>query len=364
MTEKTSLFDFISKAESSVTEETASETSTDTETTDGEESVSTDSVESTDDSTESTATGDGSNEQVFEIKGTKVPLKDLLNAFETREEISKRFNEVGKKEAKLKADFERAKKEREELDFINEKFEEMQELVTQGNPMAALQIAVNMSSRDTSQPKALSELIQQAVTIAENFQNMSEEEQKIFLDKEELSVKERNLARKEKRQKELDDQTALKSFYDETLSANNVTDAEIEAAVEDINKLPQFRKLLEEKSDPKDRITYTTSWVLGQRLNNTVFEGIKKIDPKLAQDNNFRLALLDHVDPRCTIDDVAAIVREYKKPTSNDSANGSEASTKDVAPKKTTTPNRAPTEKKAENNKPVLTWAEMVAKHS
>lgn len=370
---KTSLTDFIAKVSETKTdtptteEETTDETSTDTETTDGEGDTSDSVLEDTEaGDTDADASGTEPDGQVFEVKGTKVPLKDLLNAYETREEISKRFNEVGKKEQKLQAEKERSKKEREELDFINEKFEEMHELVLQGNPMQALQIALSMNPKDSSQPKAMKELIEQAVTIAENFQNMTEEEQKLFLEKEELTVKERNLKRKEDKQKALEAEKELKTFYDTTLEANKISDSEVELAVEDINKYPQFKEVLEKKTDLKERITYVTSWVLGQRLNKTILEGIKKVDVKLSEDNNFRLALLEHVDPRCTVEDVEAIVREYKKPASKDSATSeSGASKQDVASKKTTTPNRAPTGKpKVEDKKPITKWADIVAKHS
>lgn len=364
---RTSLMDFMAKStpqEETTTEVTTDETSDDTEVTNSEEAVSDDSVESTESTEEAVDAGDGSNEQVFEVKGTKVPLKDLLNAFETREEISRRFNEVGKKEAKIKADLDKARKEREELDFINEKFEEMHELVLQGNPMAALQIALNMNPKESSQPKAMKDLIEQAITIAENFQSMSEDEQKVFLEKEELSVKERNLARKEKAQKAKEEAEQLQAYYNTILNDNGITDPEVEKAVDTINSLPQFKAELDKKTDPRERIQYCTSWVLGQRLNKTIEDGISKIDPKLAQDRDFRLALLDLVDPKSTVDDVAAIVKEFTKATSKDSANGSAASTQGVT-KKVTTPNRAPTVKpKAENNKPILSWDDLVAKHS
>ena len=361
---KTSLSDFINKASpvEETTEETTDETSTDAETTETEETTS---EESTSESTESSSVEDGesSSEQVFEVKGNKVPLKDLINAFETREEISRRFAEVGHKEKKIIADRERAKKEREELDFINEKFEEMHELVLQGNPLAALQIALNMNPKESSQPKAMKELIEQAVTIAENYQAMDEEERKLFLNKEELSVKERNIKRKEERQAREAAEEELKTYYNAVLDSNKVTDPEIELAIEDINKLPKFKEEFEKKTDPKERIQYATSWVLGKRINNTILEGINLVDKELAKDDTFRLALLDHISPQSTKEDVAAIVREYKKPSVVSARSESGALTKDVT--KVTTPNKAPTGKpKVENKKPITSWADLVAKHS
>ncbi len=364
MTEKTSLMDFISKAHPEPEEISTDETSTDEETTVTETEA--DSVlEDPDASEGDDNTGDEStdgSDQLFEVKGAKVPLKDLLNAFETREEISRRFSELDREKKKVQSDKERAKKEREELDFINEKFEEMHELVLSGNPIAALHIALSMNPKESSQPAAMKELIEQAVAIAENFQAMDEDEQKVFLDKEELSVKERNLARKEKRIKEKEDSESLSSYYDKVLTDYKITDPEIEKAVEDINKLPNLREVFAAKTDAKERINYCTSWVLGQRLNNTILDGIKSVNPKLATDE-FRVALLDLVDPSCTIEDVAATVREYLKITSKDSALESAAPKQD-ATKKVVTPNRTPTDKKAENSKPILSWDDIIAKYN
>lgn len=362
---KTSLSDFINKASpvEETTEETTDETSTDAETTESETSADSVLDDSESKSEESDAVGAETDEQLFEVKGNKVPLKDLINAFETREEISRRFAEVGHKEKKIIAEKERAKKEREELDFINEKFEEMHELVLQGNPLAALQIALNMNPKESSQPKAMKELIEQAVTIAENYQAMDEEERKLFLDKEELSVKERNIKRKEERQAREAAEAELKTYYNAVLDSNKVTDPEIELAIEDINKLPKFKEEFEKKTDPKERIHYATSWVLGKRINNTILEGINLVDKELAKADTFRLALLDHISPQSTKEDVAAIVREYKKPSVVSAKSESGALTKDVT--KVTTPNKAPTGKpKVENKKPITSWADLVAKHS
>lgn len=359
---KTSLSDFINKASPAEEKETE-DASTNEETT--EDTVISDSnVDDTkSDSEGSTSDGASIDEQTFEVKGNKVPLKDLINAFETREEISRRFAEVGHKEKKIIADKERAKKEREELDFINEKFEEMHELVLQGNPLAALQIALNMNPKESSQPKAMKELIEQAVTIAENYQAMDEDERKLFLDKEELSVKERNIKRKEEKQARESAEEELKTYYNQVLDSNKVTDPEIELAMEDINKLPKFKEEFEKKTDPKERIQYATSWVLGKRINNTILEGINLVDKELAKDDTFRLALLDHISPQSTKEDVAAIVREYKKPSSVSAKSESEALTKDVT--KVTTPNKAPAGKpKVEDKKPITSWADLVAKHS
>lgn len=307
-----------------------------------------------------------SEEQVFEVKGKQVPLKDLLNAFETREEISRRFSEVGAREKKIEAAREKARKEREELDYINEKFEEMQEQVIAGNPLAALQIAISMAPTTDGSTRTMEELVKQAIQIADNFHSMTEEEQAIFLKKEDLARKERALEKKQKKQNAQDAEQELKTFYDNFLDSNKLTDAELDAAHDDIMNNPHFRAELEKKTDPKEKISYCGSWVLGKRLNKTIEEGVARVDPVLAKDNDFRIALLDIIDPRCTIEDIELIVRNYKKTISNGSANGSSAaSTQSVEPKKPTTSNRAPTEKpRAEkNNVPVRSWADILAKH-
>lgn len=315
---------------------------------------------------EDPSTVDAVQDQIFEVKGRQVPLKDLVNSFETREEISRRFAEIGAKEKKIEAAREKARKEREELDYINEKFEEMQEQVIAGNPLAALQIAVSMAPTTDGSTRTMEELVKQAVQIADNFHSMSEEEQSIFLKKEEISRKERAIAKKEQKQKVIDSQKELETFYNTFLDNNKLTDAELDAAHDDIMTNDLFRAELEKKTDPKEKIAYCGSWVLGKRLNKTIEDGVARVDPALAKDNDFRIALLDIIDPRCTIEDIELIVRNYKKTISNGSANGSsEASTQSVEPKKPTTSNRAPTEKpRAEkNNVPVRSWADILAKH-
>lgn len=367
---KTSLVDFLSKPEP--VEDTSTEVETDD--TSNDETVTddtaTDTVESeSSDNVGSTETAE--NVEVsqptveYEVKGKKVPLKDLLNSFETREEISKRFDEVGKSEQKIKQESERLKKERDEIRYINEKFEEMHELVTAGNPLGALQIAMTMAIKDNeAPPEGLKDLIQQAINIADNFHGMTEDEQNLFLEKEEMAHRERKLTRKEKKQKELDDAADLRQFYTDNLEVNKVTEPEIDDAFTAIQSNSEHKKVFDEK-DQKGKISYCTSYVLGNRLTKTITDGITKIDPELAKDTNFHLAILEHVDARCTVDDVAHIVKTYVDQVKG-SAKAPEASQKDVAPPKPTTPTRAPTEKpKAEKANTVpRTWAEMVAKHS
>lgn len=303
----------------------------------------------------------------YEVKGKKVTVKDLLNAFETREEISRRFDAVGKQEQRNQAEREKIKKEKEEIAFINEKFEEMREQVLAGNSLGALQIAATMAAAGAeSTDSGIEALIKQAVTISENFANMTEEEQQLFLKKEKLAHQERTITKKEAKQKEKEEEEALRTYYNDILVANNVNEVELDEAFNDIQRLPEYKAALD-KMERKERISYCVSWTLGKRINKTIEEGIKKVSPALAADQTFRLALLDHVDPKCTVDDVASITKAFLEGQSKDSAKGeSAASTQGVAPTKPTTPNRAPTEKPAAEKRdvPITSWKDMIAKHS
>lgn len=365
---RTSLSDFLK-----VDEDDESNTTTKTDDADTVPNVQTDSegaTEETSDGDAEESNGDTSKEgePVFDFKGEKVPLKDLLNSYETRQEISRRFDEVGKKELRLKQDTEKNKREREELDAINEAFEEMKEQVLAGNSLAALQIAMRMATAAGGEPKedGLKDLIDQATKIAENFNSMSEEEQKVFLKSEELSLKEKRMLRAEAKAAKQKAAAELETYYNNFLETNKITDADMESALQDLVKFPQFKEELEKK-DERGKIQYVGTWMLGKRINATVERGISKVDPELAKNNDFRLALLDFVDPRCTEDDVADIVRNYLNPSQNGSAKvESEASKKDVAPKKSTTPDRAPTEKpKAEKaNVPITSFKDLINKYS
>lgn len=355
---KTSLSAFLTEA---TTEDTTNDEAVTTEDVD---SLVTDDAasETTDDATDD---ADKSTEPEFDVKGRKVPLKDLLNAFETREEISRRFDDIGKREQKIKAQLDKAKKEREELDFINEKFEEMREQVLAGNPLAAMQIAVTLGAKEGEDPAgSLEALIKQSIKLADNFHSMSPEQQDAFLAKEKLSQKERILAKRELKQKAKDEELELKQFYETVLSEYKVTDDELDVVHSEIISNEKIREEFEKK-DAKGKISQCVSYVLGKRLNNTLSEGIKAVAPELVGDQTFRLALLDVVDPRCTVNDVEQIVRTYLKSTGK-SATEAGASTQSVAPKKPTTSNRAPTEKpKAEGmGKPVTSWKDILAKHS
>jgi len=230
----------------------------------------------------------------------------------------------------------------------------MKEQVLAGNSLAALQIAMRMATAAGGEPKedGLKDLIDQATKIAENFNSMTEEEQKVFLKSEELSLKEKRILRAEAKAAKQKAAAELETYYNNFLETNKITDEEMEATLQDLVKIPEHVEKLKTK-DERGKIQYVGTWMLGKRINATVERGISKVDPELAKNNEFRLALLDFVDPRCTEDDVADIVRNYLNPSQNGSAKvESEASKKDVAPKKSTTPDRAPTEKpKAEKVK-------------
>lgn len=376
---KTSLSDFIAQKEESANgtseTETTDEGTTDEEQTSDDAEITDDQgaeadgvlddKESDDEGTVVKGTND--DEQVFEVKGKKVKVKDLINSYETREEISRRFDEVGKKEQKIKAQAEKNQQERAELDSINEKFEEMREQVLAGNPLAALQIAASLADAEGDTPKGTSDLIKQAIQIADNFYEMSEDEQKVFLEKEELAFKERRIAKREKKVRERDEAIELRSYFDKALDQNGVTEEEADKAYEDIQKIPKYAEELKELK-PKERINKCVSWVLGNRLNKTIDEAISSVDEKLVTDKEFRLALLDVIDPRYTKEQIAAIVRDFKGDPKKDNSEkeSSAALTKDVAPKKSTTPNKAPTGKpKAEEKvKPITNFKDIIAKYS
>lgn len=370
---RTSLSAFMETINATDTTESSDDTTTDDTTDDNTDTgTNSDNVPVTVEDGETTETEPSEEadetEEIIEVKGKKVTKKDLINAYETREEISRRFGEIGTKEKRLEAREEKLRKEKEEIDFINEKFEEMREQVLEGNPLAAMQVALALGAKDgdTESKNTLEELIKQSIQIAENFHSMSEDEQKLFLKEEAIKQRERKIARQSAKQKALEEEQQLARYYTNLLDTHKMTDAELDIAFEDIQKQDKLREHLD-KLDKKGKIDYCASWVLGKRLNRTIEEGIKKVDPKLASDNTFRLALLDVVDLNYTVDDIVAVVRQYKGESSNGSANGtSEASTQSAAPKKSATSNRAPTEKpKAEDkSQPILSWSDIIAKHS
>lgn len=388
---KTTLVDFMakmneSKQEDSTNEESSTEETSEESTEESAEDTSegeTGQVEtgSTDVETDDDNSGDSEQEdeavstesdQEYEVKGTKVKLKDLLNTYETREEISKRFGEVGLKEKRIREERERIKKEREELDFINQKFDEMREQIMKGNPLAAYQIAMGMQLKegqeDQDTKKTMKMLIEQSIQMAENWHSMTEDEQKLFMEKQEFEENKRKLDRRDKMRQQQEEQAEVERLYTRVLEEHKMTDAELDAAYDDIQKLPKFKEELD-KRDPKQRIEYCATWVLGKRLRSTVEQGIAKVNPGQEKNNDFVLAVLDVVSPNCTIDSVATIVSDAMKLSKNkDSAKvESGASKKDAAPKKVTTPNRAPTEtKKAEKEStPVIrSFKDIVSKYS
>lgn len=309
------------------------------------------------------------SDQVFDVKGQKVPLKDLLNAFETREQISRRFDEIGKREQKLKAAQEDIKKAQDELAFINLKFAEMQGEIKKGNPLNALSIALTMANagEGSANPEVI-DLIKQAQTIAENFAAMDEDEQKVFIEKQQLERREQALKRQEERTKAKEEELALSGYYNNLLDEHKVTDAELDVAYEDIQKLDKYREELDKKSSAKEKINYCLSWVLGKRWNSMIGDAIESVDPKLAKDTNFRLALIEDLDPNCTKDDVVKIVKDYVQQNSTeDSAKvESGASTQSVESKPSTTSDRAPTEKTTAEKQtaPITDFKQIIAKYS
>lgn len=293
-------------------------------------------------------------EAKFKVGEAFIPAKDIFNSYVTREEISRRFNEVGKREQRTKADMEYIKTQRKELKFINDKFEEMADLVRQGNTLGALQVALSMS--DNADKDTLEGLVKKSIEIAENFHNMSTEEQKVFLEKEGVALRERKVARKEKADKDAEALAQVTQYYDGVLAQYSIIEDEMDQAFTKI-QADEKRKAVLEDPDPYKRINACVAEVVGQRFTHVMDEGIRLAAPEMVTDSKLRLALIDLLDPRYTADDVADVVAAYAgKDHRKNSAKAAVASTKDVAT--ATTPHRAPT-KPAEKkeSEPASTYA-------
>lgn len=294
----------------------------------------------------------------------ELTLKDVLNSYETRQQISKRFDEVGKREQRLSKREEQVRKEQAELREINEKFAEMGEQVMAGNPLGALQIAIAMNPK--GQEATMENLVKESIKIAENFQNMSEDEQKLFLEKESVAYQKRELAKKEKRSEEKTAREVLHSQYTGFLEKNNLTDEQMDQALERVEQIPELKEQYDKLTDPIERITFVGSTLLGQRFRATIREGINKVAPELADDQKLVLALIEHTEPHFSSDDIADVVSAYLG--KNTSAKNEVAPTQDVSGREAhpdTTPDRAPTEDKAEKpNEPVLRYEDLIAKYS
>lgn len=312
------------------------------------------------------------DDQEFEVKDKKVKLKDLVNSYETREEISRRFDDIGKREQRVTQERERIAKERKELDYINEKFEEMREMVLKGNPLGAMQIAMLMSSNgneDAEQKATLKSLIEQAVTMADNYHAMSDEERAVFIEKEELAAEKKKIERSKQKTEFEEKAKKVEDHYNRILDTHNVTDDELSLAFDDVKNNERFKENLD-KLDEIGKINYCTSWVLGKRLKATVIEGVKKVSPAHAEDQRFLLDVIKIVDANCTVDTVSKLVSDALAMANGkkDSAKVESAASTQSVSKKDTTSNRAPTEKpKAEEqNKPAVftSFKDVIAKHS
>lgn len=320
--------------------------------------------------TEEVKQPEAEQETLYEVQGKKVPLKELLDNFETRENIHRRFTEADVKEKKLQAREEAIRKERDELAVINEKFDEMQKAVLDGNPLEALQIAMLMAQQGSDSPDnnaVLKSLVEQAVKLADTYHEMDDDARQVFFDKETVARKEKELKKKEAKLETDNKNKQLETHYNKVLDLHKIQDSELDAAYEDIQKLPKFKEELD-KRDQLDKINYCASWVLGKRLRSNVEQGIKSLTPGQETDSDLVLALIEVVEPNCTIDDVKEVYKNYLKIASGKSVEDeTEAPKKDAAPK-AATPDRTPTEQpKAEKEeKPVVitSWKDLVAKHS
>lgn len=374
---KTSLSDYMERIENPDTDETSTD-----------ESNTDDSTENTDDdsTSDSDSAGDSKSEDSsavlnpedyfadsdgkfkipkdakFKVGEAEVSAKDLFNAFETREQISRRFADVGNKEKRLAKDREEIEKEKAEFRFINQKFKEMAEEVQNGNTIGAMQIALSM--QPDADATTVEGLINKSIELAAKFESMSEGEQKAFIKTQELDQQSRDLKRKQKALDDAEENKNIRAHYDNVLNAHQITEDELASAFDDIQKMPKFAEELAEQ-DKLGRINYCATWLLGKRFRSRVQEGISRVDAKDATDQTLVLALIEILDPNCTVEDAAEVYSIYKGRNLPPSANGNAAASKSVD--KSTTSDAAPTEKpKAKEKKtaPVLKFSDLIAKYS
>ncbi len=368
---RTSLSEFIGKMDSG---DESADTSSD-DTTEGSENTETEEkTETLTESTEKevvTKKNDKMDEDVYEVDGKKVSIKELLNNYETREKIHQRFSELDVKEKRIQKDKEEVKKAKSELAVINEKFIEMQEAVVNGNPLEALHIAMIMAqegSEDVENAATIKMLVEQAEKVAENYHNMSADEREVAFEKERLKLKAKKIEKQEKKINETTKNAQIEQHFNAVLNKYNVSDAEMDVTYDEIQNLPKFKEELDKK-DEIGKINYCASWILGKRFRATVEAGVARVDPKEAKNENLVLALLDLCDANYTQEQVEKIYRDYLKLAKQDSADGEKAASSSVANKKeATTLDRVPTEKpKAEKeDKPAvfMSFKDLIAKHS
>lgn len=384
---KTSLSEFMSK----VASEPVDNGKDITDTTDyGDDAKpKTETKESTEDdtdakTTEETADGDkasedseydkaikkGKADDVYEVAGKKLTLKELMENYETRENIQRRFTEVDVKEKKLKTREDEVRAAKAELAVINEKFVEMQEAVLAGNPLEALHIAMLMAqenSEDADNAATVKMLVQQAEKVAENYHNMTEAEREVAFEKERLKLKEKKLNKQAKKTEIQEKNTKIEQHFNNVLNTHNVTDAEMDAVYDEIQTLPKFKEELDKK-DEIGKINYCASWVLGKRFRQTVEQGIMTVNPEAVKDDKLVLALINLCDPRYDKDQVAKVYKDYLVLENKNSAESKSEAPKQDTASKTVTPDRIPTEKpKAEKeDKPtvITSFKDLIAKHS
>lgn len=299
----------------------------------------------------------------FKVKDQEVSAKDIFNAYETRQEISRRFGDLGlreKRAAQREAELAQAA---EEQAYIDQQFQEIAARAAEGDALGALQMALAMAGTENDQ--ALAALVKKSVEIADQLGTMSEEEQTLLLQRQALAFKERQIKAQEKKVTSDVQRHKVQAHFNGIAEKYGISEEEWAAAYNDLGQTEQGKAKLNDK-DHFNRVNSVASWVLGSRLRGTVREGIRKAAPHLVDDQKFNLALISIIEPNYGIDDVAEVVKAYLGESKVSAKDDSVASKKDVAPK-ATTPQKAPTKKpeaEKKDEEPVLTWEDMIRKHS
>lgn len=298
--------------------------------------------------------------------GKEYTVKELINSYETREQIGKRFSEVGSKEARL-AEKEKAIKEQEaEIAAINEKWQEMGELVREGKTLQALQILHAM--RPENSELDFEDIMAKSMEMVNELNEMSEEEQKNYWAKQKLEMNERAVAKREKKIKATEERTQLENYYNGLLREHNLTDEELDKHLDTISSMPGLKEKYD-KFTPAQKIDYCVSYALGQRYLGNINKALESVDSALLENHDLRLALIDNCDPKYTIEDIAECVKAWQIAKQN-SANGTSTAQRngtDANNDTVTTSEKAPDETPGEAekaNKPMTPqdWANLFAR--
>lgn len=276
--------------------------------------------------------------------------KDLFNAFATRKRIDREFSKLDREKKQFErernltaAEKEQIKREKAELQFINNGLSLMVDRINEKDVIGALEVASQMARRGEYSEAQVQELMQESVKLAEKIQNMTPEEEELFWKERSLTRKEREIKAREAKEAEAQGYSQLDEYVNTAKSRFKISDDELTAAY---NELQRFDALLEEngqtpKLKGKNGFQVTdlcANWVLGAKFKGRVESAVSAISPDKAKDQKLIAELINLVDPKWSDSDISDIVRGYLedevKPTSKDS---------EVAAKPAATP-RAPSE--------------------